>query len=269
VTEPFFPYLDMELFWSDLDDDSLQFRVHLKPNQQLKYLNRDSTHNNACFRAIPSGVYQRLAKLTTMTDDNEHKSLEELYPDHLHQLRKSDLVNNSTPTLAEELERYRESIQPQTRQNRKLRQQDRKRNLFFCVGYSRAWKTPIHRIIKTVKESLNLSWLRVSMSYHRFPNLREQFQRDLQQKLLEGITSLDFKSLPCNCRKDTPSDSCKYNNICRHSLVVYKVECKNTGKIYIGNTQQHLKTRMGQHSTDVRKKKLFNINSDSFASHFP
>jgi GIY-YIG catalytic domain len=54
----------------------------------------------------------------------------------------------------------------------------------------------------------------------------------------------------------------------RQCLVIYQVECKNTVKVYIGNTQQHLKTRMGQHATDVRRKKLENKNSDSFASHF-
>jgi GIY-YIG catalytic domain len=50
--------------------------------------------------------------------------------------------------------------------------------------------------------------------------------------------------------------------------VVYKAECKMTGKIYIGNTQQHLKTRMSQHATDVKRKKEKDINSDSFAAHF-
>jgi hypothetical protein len=79
--------------------------------------------------------------------------------------------------------------------------------------------------------------LRVSMSYHRFPNLRELLQRDLQQKLMDGIPSLDFQNLPCNCIGDGPEPSCKFNNLCRHPLVVYKVECKSTGNIYIGNTQ--------------------------------
>jgi hypothetical protein len=76
-----FPYLDMELFWSN-DDDSLQFRVHLKPNQQLKYLNRDSTHTAACFKAIPTGVCSRLAKLTTILPFNENTPLQDLYPLH-------------------------------------------------------------------------------------------------------------------------------------------------------------------------------------------
>ena len=40
-TQEYFPFLDMELFWNQ---EKLSTRIHLKPNQQLKYLNSDSTH---------------------------------------------------------------------------------------------------------------------------------------------------------------------------------------------------------------------------------
>ena len=65
--EDSFLYLDMEMFWSERGD--LQFRDHLKANQQLKYLNRGSTHMEACFQAIPSGVLRHLATLTTETEE--------------------------------------------------------------------------------------------------------------------------------------------------------------------------------------------------------
>jgi len=51
--EDAFPYLDLEMYWRE---EELKFRVHLKPNQVLKYLNQGSAHTNACFRAIPYGV---------------------------------------------------------------------------------------------------------------------------------------------------------------------------------------------------------------------
>jgi hypothetical protein len=57
-----FPYLGMELFLSV--SGALNFRVHLKENQHLKYLNRGSTHTRAVFASIPHGVLQRLATLT-------------------------------------------------------------------------------------------------------------------------------------------------------------------------------------------------------------
>jgi hypothetical protein len=51
---PSFPYLDMELFWSQ--SGALNFCIHLKDNQHLQYLNRGSTHKRAVFAAIPHGV---------------------------------------------------------------------------------------------------------------------------------------------------------------------------------------------------------------------
>ena len=84
-----FPYLDMEMFWENQD---LRFKVHLKKNQMLKYLNKGSTHTKACFKAIPNGVLSRLAKLTSATEISKEKKLDELYPDHAEALRKADLA---------------------------------------------------------------------------------------------------------------------------------------------------------------------------------
>jgi hypothetical protein len=55
----------MQMLWTE--NEELNFKVHLKPNQELKYLNRGSNHTKATFKAIPHGVLSRLAKLTTMT----------------------------------------------------------------------------------------------------------------------------------------------------------------------------------------------------------
>jgi hypothetical protein len=105
------------------------------------------------------------------------------------------------------------------------------------------------------------------MSYHRFTNLREIFQGDLSKKLTLDIVSKDFETLSCNCRLG-PNKSCGYGNICRNSIVVYKVECVNTSKVYIGNTQQYFKKRMQQHFNDVKKLHSQSIKSDSYAKHF-
>jgi GIY-YIG catalytic domain len=137
----------------------------------------------------------------------------------------------------------------------------------FCIGYSRAWTKPIHQIIKETKKKFNLDWLRVSMSYHRFTNLREIFQGDLSRKLTIDVISKDFEALECNCRLG-PEKKCGYNNMCRRSIVVYKVECKNSSKAYIGNTQQHFKRRMQQHFNDTKRLHQSGEKSDSYAKHF-
>jgi len=56
------------------------------------------------------------------------------------------------------------------------------------------------------------------------------------------------------------------NQIC--SLVVYQATCLKTNKRYIGNTQQHVKTRMQGHVQDVKNLFINDKSSDSFASHF-
>ena len=48
----------------------------------------------------------------------------------------------------------------------------------------------------------------------------------------------------------------------------YQVRCKSTGKIYIGNTQQYFKKRIGAHLSDVKRLVLEGKKSDSFANHF-
>ena len=89
------------MIWSTEND--LNFRVHLKPNQQLKYLNKGSTHTEACF-AIPSGAVRRLALLTTRTNESEDIRMDELYPLHAKALRAANLAPPIFPTHGEILD---------------------------------------------------------------------------------------------------------------------------------------------------------------------
>ena len=51
-------------------------------------------------------------------------------------------------------------------------------------------------------------------------------------------------------------------------IVIYRITCKMTYKIYIGNTQQHFKMRMRGHFQDVKKLMEKGVHSDSYARHF-
>ena len=217
----------------------------MKPNQQLKCLNQGSAHTPKCFKAIPQGVCQRLAKLTTVTEKNANKTLKEIYPDHFKALETAKLVTDSIPTLKQEIQKREASLNRKTSAKKtKQKERDRKRATYFCVGYSKVWKTPIHKTIKELKDKHNLKWLRVNMSYHRFTNLREVLQGDLQGKIMHGIESEQFMDEPCNCHGNK-TGKCNYDHMCRHRLIIYENTCKNTGKCYIGNTSQHYKARMG------------------------
>ena len=63
VTKDEFSFLDMKMSWSPEGD--LQCGVFRKKGQQLKYVGKESTHTPGTLHAIPSGVFKRLAKLTS------------------------------------------------------------------------------------------------------------------------------------------------------------------------------------------------------------
>jgi hypothetical protein len=109
-------------------------------------------------------------------------------------------------------------------------------------------------------------WLRISMLYHHFSNMRDIFQSQLSAKMIENAESLDFNTRECNCR--SPSGNCQYGKVCRVPIVVYKVKCKTSGKIYIGNTQHYFKNRMRGHFQDVKQLVENNVYSDSYAQKF-
>jgi hypothetical protein len=84
-TNQSFPYLDMEMYWNSRGQ--LLFRVHLKNNQQLLYLNCGSYHTLSCYRATVSGVLGWLAKLTSATAANLGCPMHQLYPERAKALQ--------------------------------------------------------------------------------------------------------------------------------------------------------------------------------------
>ena len=52
-SEPTFPFLDIQFEWDT--DNKLRTTVHLKKNQQLKYMSVDSCHTSSCIKAVPHG----------------------------------------------------------------------------------------------------------------------------------------------------------------------------------------------------------------------
>jgi hypothetical protein len=194
--------------------------------------------------------------------------LNEIYPEHFSALNKADLLKNfEAPTLGTKAAELKAALEDEVGQaTKKRRERDRKRALYFKVGFSHYWQKPIHKTIREVKSRFpSLTWLCISISYHRFSNLRELFQSDLNTKLNNAVISKDFQNLPCNCRN---KQMCPYEGKCHHLIVVYQATCLKTNKRYIGNTQQHVKTRMQGHTQDVKNLFINGKSSNSFALHF-
>ena len=104
---------------------------------------------------------------------------------------------------------------------------------------------------------------------------------------MEGIEDEDNLNTQCNCYSTslTKDGKCWYGGNCQQQMIVYNLKCKNTGKNYIGKTQNYLKDRTRAHVNDVwkvieaeRKSKDGNkegkkgtgsyTKADSFAKHF-
>ena len=91
ITNNSFPFLDMELSWVG---NELDFKAYSKPGQKIKYLDRASTHRDATRKAVPAGVFKRIARLT-----NAVRTIQSLYPDHYAALEKAGLTPKIVPTL--------------------------------------------------------------------------------------------------------------------------------------------------------------------------
>ena len=94
-----FPYLNLEFLWNA--DGELKYQVLQKSNQKLKDLNKGSTHTNVTFNSIPSGVFYRLAKLTSRTKKKSQMKIYERYQGHAKALSKAGLAPKIYPTLKE------------------------------------------------------------------------------------------------------------------------------------------------------------------------
>ena len=99
VTNGKLPLLDMKTNWSPEGD--LQFGVFRKKGQKLKYVGKESTHTPGTLRATPSGVLNRLAKITSRKPSNNSEAVGKIYPDHANALRKAGLTPTNFLTMGD------------------------------------------------------------------------------------------------------------------------------------------------------------------------
>ena len=162
----------MKISWKP--DGLLAFGVYGKENQLLKYLNTLSCHTHSTFKAIPTGVFKRLSRLTSREEGMAKKRIDEIYPDHAKALKVAKLTKEGEFPTFEELWKNEDTDEIALEKGRK-----ETRNMYLCIGFSSAWKTPIHKIINDLaKKSFKLRWIRIRMLHHRFPNLSELFYWD-------------------------------------------------------------------------------------------
>ena len=82
-------------------EEDLQFEVFRKNGHKLKYVGKESTHIPSNLCAIPSGVLNRLAKLTLRKPSIHSEAVKKNYPDHVNALRKAGLAPPNLPTMGD------------------------------------------------------------------------------------------------------------------------------------------------------------------------
>ena len=192
ATNDKFLFLDMKMSWYPEGD--LKISVFRKKGQQLKYSGKGSTHTPGTLREISLGFLYRLAKTTPQKTSLHSEGVEKVYPDHANNLREAGLARPNLPTMGDLWKIQDENMDIENEKEPYINKK-KSRNVCFCVSYSRYFSTSIHRVIKSLKKSFNLSWLRVQMSYHRFNNLSELPNRDLDTKIGQGILSKDLMDI--------------------------------------------------------------------------
>ena len=91
--------------------------------------------------------------LTSLTEENANKRVDELYPKHFNALERANLTQaKSYPSLCEALLLLQQQDEPppseptpdETAAQAK-RERDKARTIWFCIGYSKIWGTPISK----------------------------------------------------------------------------------------------------------------------------
>eukprot|EP00957_Ditylum_brightwellii_P166890 12702555-Ditylum_brightwellii.AAC.1 len=81
----------MKMCWDEESGD-MHFLVFWKPNQALKYVDKNSAHRATTFKAIANGVFTHLARLTLKIAANQEARIDDIYPDYAEALFTADLV---------------------------------------------------------------------------------------------------------------------------------------------------------------------------------
>lgn len=256
-------FLDLFLYYSESGD--LAYKVFKKESQTIKYLNSDSVHRPVVKNSVRNGVFERLCRLTSPSEATKHKKFSEIYPEHYEALKVAGAKN-----IDISLNDFRIENEQNKAKNRK-KSRKRKTDVYFTIGFSSFFRYPIHKIINRLKKLHNQTW-RFSMSYRRFANISQILSSDVDRKLNLGLVT-DFSRENCNCsRVSKVNGECIYGGDCRSKIVVYECTCLICSKVYRGNTQQNVKTRINKHLDEVRSeiggKEKYDSFSGHFASHF-
>ena len=112
----------------------------------MKYVDKQSLHRQSVFKSISKGVYTRLIRLTSVTEENKGLTINEVYLEHTKALQMAGLITDKFPTI-EELR-----LKEEERKNYKdeeVNSQNDNRTIYFVLSHSKIWgNTTVPRTTK-------------------------------------------------------------------------------------------------------------------------
>eukprot|EP00957_Ditylum_brightwellii_P094164 7169005-Ditylum_brightwellii.AAC.1 len=93
----------------------------------------------AVFKAIPAGVFTRMGRLTSITDENRNMTITSLYPTHAAALQKANLLSKKIPTIHE---LYDQELARREKQKLKEEEKETRKNeqrIYFVIGHTCFW----------------------------------------------------------------------------------------------------------------------------------
>ena len=114
----------------------------------MKYVSKVSTHTPVTIRAIPSGVLNRLVKLTLRNPSIHAEEVDKIYPNHGTALCEAGLAPHIFPTMVDLWRNQDENVDYEKEQDIIKK---KNRNVYFSVTYSRYLSTSTHRVINRLK----------------------------------------------------------------------------------------------------------------------
>lgn len=223
-----------------------KYQPYRKPNDQPRYVHRQSNHPPTILKNIPDAIAQRLSKISS-----DQQIFTKAAPQYQQALKDSG---------------YSEKIEYQ--EPRPKRNPKRKRKItWFNPPFSKTVKTDIgKRFLKMIdrhfpkKSKLHRIFNRstVKVSYSTMPNMERIIKNHNAKISKQNKAEADGNAMQrkCNCRA---KKECPLNGECLTESVVYQAEVKaknsNETKKYIGLTEGPFKQRYYGHTSSFRHEK--------------
>lgn len=149
-------------------------------------------------KEVLRGVMERVVNLTTMNKERLKMKIDELYPEHIKSLRLAGLIKGGALMFEKIIKGMDDPARIEKKREREKRFKER-RNVYFCIGFSKKWTIPLFKVFKELKIKHKLKWLRVRVSYTTFANVNLLLNGDVVHKMQQGWKCRKTGSELCNC----------------------------------------------------------------------